>query len=148
MLFALAWQLHAAGRDDAAGEVVAILGTSLNAQSEADSVELRNLALLALRVGSPLPADLAVAVAAGGTLTARQEADLVRALADDDPIGALRAGRAADRGDKLALMRELHAVALTVEDTAYAADLATRIELSDAAYRKLGSPPTSSDSNP
>ena len=145
MLFALAWQLHAAGKDDSAGEVVAILGASLNAQAEADSVELRNLALLALRVGSPLPADLAVAVAAGGTLTARQEADLVRELADDDPIGALRAGRAADRGDKLPLMREVHAVALAVEDTTYAADLATRIELSEAAYRELGSPPISGD---
>ena len=145
MLFALAWQLHAAGKDDSAGEVVAILGSSLNAQAEADSVELRNLALLALRVGSPLPADLAVAVAAGGTLTARQEADLVRELADDDPIGALRAGRAADRGDKLALLRELRTVALAVDDTAYAADLATRIELSEAAYRELGSPPISGD---
>ncbi len=145
MLFALAWQLHAAGKDDSAGKVVAILGASLNAQAEADSVELRNLALLALRVGSPLPADLAVAVAAGGTLTARQEADLVRELADDDLVGALRAGRAADRGDKLALMRELRTVALAVDDTAYAADLATRIELSEAAYRELGSPPISGD---
>ena len=145
MLFVVAWQLHAAGKDETAREVVGILGTGLDGQAEADSVELRNLALLALRIGSPLPADLAVAVAAGGTLTARQEADLVHELAADDPVGALRAGRAADRGDKLPLMRELHAVALAVEDTAYAADLATRIELAEAAYRELGSPPIPGD---
>ena len=145
MLFVLAWQLNAAGKQESAREVVGILGTSLDAQAEADPVELRNLALLALKIGSPLPADLAVAVAAGGTLTARQEADLVGELADDDPIGALRAGRAADRGDKLPLMRELHVVALAAEDAAYAADLATRIELAEAAYRELGSPPISGD---
>ena len=140
MLFVLAWQLHAAGKDESAGKVVAVLGASLDAQAEVDPVELRNLALLALKIGSPLPADLAVAVAAGGTLTARQEADLVREMAEDDAVGALRAGRAADRGDKVPLMRELHTVALAVEDTAYAADLATRIELAEAAYRELGSP--------
>ncbi|MCE2462198.1 MAG: hypothetical protein J4F38_15680 [Pseudomonadales bacterium] len=140
MLFVLAWQLHAAGKDESAGKVVAVLSASLRAEADVDPVELRNLALLALKVGSPLPADLAVAVAAGGTLTARQEADLVRELADDDPMGALRAGRAADRGDKLPLMRELHTIALAVEETSYAADLATRIEQAQVAYRDLGSP--------
>ena len=140
MLFVVAGQLHEASEHESARDVVAVLGTDLDKEADVDAVELRDLALLALRIGSPLPANLAVAVAAGGALTARQEADLVRELADDDPIGALRAGRAADRGDKLPLMRELHAVALAAEDTAYAADLATRIELSEAAYRELGSP--------
>ena len=145
MLFVVAGQLHAAGEHESARDVVAVLGTGLDKEADVDAVELRDLALLALRIGSPLPADLAVAVAAGGALTARQEADLVRELADDDPLGALRTGRAADRGDKLPLMRELHAVALAAEDTAYAADLATRIELSEAAYRELGSPPVLGD---
>lgn len=143
MLFVLAWQVHAAGEHESAREIVAVLGSSLDKPAEVDAEELRNLALLAQRVGSPLPVDLAVAVAAGGTLTARQEADLVRELALVDVAGALRAGRVADQGDKLPLMRELHAVALAVEDTAYAADLATRIERADAAYRELGRPTTS-----
>ena len=147
MLFVAAWQLYAAGDVAGAQEVVAALGASLDAAPDVDPVELRDLALLALKVGSPLPRGLAVAVAAGGTLTARQETDLVRQLGDDDAVGALRAGRAADRGDRLPLMRELHPLALAADEPDYAEDLATRIELAEAAYRELGSPafPESSD---
>ena len=143
MLFVVAWQLHAAREHEAARQIVAALGRSFDEAVDIDAAELRNLALLAQRVGKALPTDLAVSVAAGGMLTARQEADLIRELGAVDPVGALRAGRAADRGDKLPLMRELHTVALAAEDAVYAADLAARIELAEAAYRELGSPATS-----
>ena len=140
MLFVAAWQLYAAGELAASRDVVAGLGASLDAAPDIAPVELRDLALLALKVDSPLPRDLAVAVAAGGTLTAVEETDLVRQLGDDDVVGALRAGRAADRGDRLELMRELHPLALAADESEYAEDLATRIELAEAAYRELGSP--------
>ena len=147
MLFVAAWQLYAAGELAASRDVVAVLGANLDAVPDVDPVELRDLALLALKVGSPLPRELAVAVAASGTLTAVEEADLVRQLGDDDIVGALRAGRVADRGDRLQLMRELHPIALAADEPEYAEDLATRIELAEAAYRELGSPtfPESSD---
>lgn len=140
MLFVAAWQLYAAGELAAARDIVAVLGASLDAVPDVDPVELRDLALLALKVGSPLPREMAVAVAASGTLTAVEETDLVRQLGDDDSVGALRAGRAADRGDRLQLMRELHPLALAADEPEYAEDLATRIELAEAAYRELGSP--------
>ncbi|MCY3623773.1 MAG: hypothetical protein OXH68_18955 [Gammaproteobacteria bacterium] len=147
MLFVAAWQLNAAGEIEAARDVVAILGTELDAEPHVDPVELRDFALLALKIGTPLPVELAVEVAAGGTLSARQEAGLVRELGGEDAAGALRAGRAADRGDKLPLMRELHPLALAADEADYAENLAERIELAEAAYRELGSPtiPVTSD---
>ena len=140
LLFVLVLQLHEADRGDAARDLLAGLATHIAAETDVDPVELGNLALMSLRLGSPLPADLAVAVVSTGTLSARQEASLVRELAANDPTGALRAGRAADHGDKLELMRELRPLALAANDMAYAADLESRLEAAQAAYRELGSP--------
>ena len=94
LLFVLVLQLHEADRGDAARDLLAGLATHIAAETDVDPVELGNLALMSLRLGSPLPADLAVAVVSTGTLSARQEASLVRELAANDPTGALRAGRA------------------------------------------------------
>jgi len=140
MMFAAAWQLHGAGETDLAGDIVERLGAQLEAKAEVDPEELHNLARLALRVGSPLPPDLAVATVASGKLTAAQEAGLVRELAEaGDVAGALRVGRAADQGGKLELLRELHPIA-SENDTVYAEDLANRLEVAEAAYRELGTP--------
>ena len=138
MLFVLAWQLHEADHGDAARRILAVLATQIAA--DADPVELRNLALMSLKLSSPLPADLAVAVVSTGTLSAHQEVGLVRELAASDPAGALRTGRAADRGDKLELMRELRPLALAANDATYARDLESRIEAAAEAFRELGSP--------
>ena len=140
LLFVLVLQLHEADRGAAARDILAVLAKQIAAETDADPVELGNLALMSLRLASPLPADLAVAVVSTGTLSARQEASLVRELAANDPTGALRAGRAADHGDKLELMRELRPLALAANDMAYAADLESRLEAAQAAYRELGSP--------
>ncbi|MDE0440907.1 MAG: tetratricopeptide repeat protein [Gammaproteobacteria bacterium] len=140
MLFVLAWQLHEADHGDAARDILAVLATQIAAETDAGPVELRNLALMSLRLSSPLPADLAVAVVSTGTLSARQEVSLVRELAASDAVGALRTGRAADRGDKLELMRELRPLALAANDVTYARDLESRLEAAQAAFRELGSP--------
>ena len=140
MLFVMAWQLHETDRHDAARDTLAVLARHLAAEGDIDPVELKNLALMSLRLGSPLPADLAVAVVSTGALSVRQEVDLVRKLAETDAAAALRTGRAADRGDKLDLMRELHPLALAANDRAYATDLLARLEAAEAAYRELGSP--------
>ena len=140
MLFVAAWQQHAAGEADSARGIVSVLGARLDAEPAADPLEVRNYALLALHVDGPVPADLALAVASRGMLTASEEAAIVREMAAADPVGALRAGRAADRGDKLELMRELLPVAVAANDTAYAAALSRRIGLAETAYRRLGSP--------
>ena len=138
MLFVLAWQLHEADHGDAARDILAVLASQIAA--DADPVELRNLALMSLKLSSPLPADLAVAVVSTGTLSARQEVGLVRELAASDALGALRIGRAADHGDKLELMRELRPLALAANDVNYARDLESRLEAAQAAFRELGSP--------
>ena len=141
MLFVVAWQLNASGNEAAARDIVVLLGTRLGAETDVDRAELRNLVVMALRIGGTVPADLAAAAVASGTLTAEQEARLVRALAArGDTAGALRTGRAADRGDRRALMRALRPVALAANDTAYAEDLKARLEAAQAAYRELGSP--------
>ena len=141
MLFVLAWQLHEADHGDAARDIFAVLARQIAAETDADPVELRNLALMSLRLSSPLPADLAVAVVSTGTLSARQEVSLVRELAASDAAGALRTGRAADHGDKLELMRELRPLALAANDVTYTRDLESRLEAAQAAFRELGSPP-------
>ncbi|MCY3622164.1 MAG: tetratricopeptide repeat protein [Gammaproteobacteria bacterium] len=140
MLFVLAWQLHEADRVDAARDILAVLATQIAAETDADPAELRNLALMSLKLSSPLPADLAVAVVSTGTLSARQEVGLVRELAASDAAGALRTGRVADHGDKLELMRELRPLALAANDVTYARDLESRLEAGEAAFRALGSP--------
>jgi len=140
MLFVLAWQLHEADHGDAARDMLAVLATQIAAETDADLVELRNLALMSLKLSSPLPADLAVAVVSTGTLSARQEVGLVRELAASDARGALRTGRVADHGDKLELLRELRPLALAANDVTYARDLESRLEAGEAAFRALGSP--------
>lgn len=140
MLFVVAWQLRETGLRESARDVIAVLAKQLVAEPIVDPLELRNLALMSLRLGSPLPADLAVAAVSTGTLSVHQEVGLVRELAASDASGALRTGRAADHGAKLELMRELRPLALAADEPEYAADLATRIELAEAAYRELGSP--------
>ena len=140
MLFVLVWQLHEADHGDAARDMLAVLATQIAAETDADPVELRNLALMSLRLSSPLPADLAVAVVSTGMLSARQEVGLVRELAASDAAGALRTGRAADHGDKLELMLELRPLALAANDVSYARDLESRLEAAQAAFRALGSP--------
>ena len=138
LLFVLAWQLHEADHGDAARDILAVVATQIAA--DPDPVELRNLALMSLRLSSPLPADLAVAVVSTGTLNARQEVSLVRKLAASDAFGALRTGRAADHGEKLELMRVLRPLALAANDVTYARDLESRLEAGEAAFRALGSP--------
>ena len=140
LLFVMAWQLGEADQGDTARHVLGVLAEELAAETDPDPLELKNLALMSLRLGSALPADLAVAAVSSGTLSVRQEVGLVRELAGSDATAALRTGRAADHGDKLELLRELHPLALAANDMAYAADLETRLEAAEAAYRELGSP--------
>ena len=140
LLFVMAWQLGEADQGDTARQVLGVLARELAAETDPDPLELKNLALMSLRLGSALPVDLAVAAVSAGTLSTDQEVRLVRELAGSDALAALRTGRAADQSDKLELLRELHPLAVAANDMAYAADLEARLEAAEAAYRELGSP--------
>ena len=140
-LLLIGWQLRQAGATDSARLVVAALAKKAVSQ-DADPAALRNIALMTLRLGQPLPSTLAEQVVAQGTLAAEQEAALVQALADaGEPETALRVGRLADRGDKIALMRALRPLAEERGDKAYAADLTARLAAADTARRRLGLEP-------
>ena len=142
MLLLASWQLHQAG---ARPDALRFLGEVAERAMRADAVDgmgLRNLTLLALRVGYPLPAALAERVVAQGALTARQEVALIEALVEaGETDTALRVGQGADRGHKWALMHAVMPLAEVAGEQAYAADLAARINEAARARGRLGIPP-------
>ena len=94
---------------------------------------------MALRVGNTLPPELAAEALAQGNLSVEQEGELIEGLKlANDPATALQAGRAADKGDKLTVMRTLAPLADAVGDTDYAASLQQRINAAEEARRGLG----------
>lgn len=134
-----AWQLHQAGAaEDARHFLGAVADRALRADT-VDGMGLRNLTLLALRVGYPLPAALAERVVAQGALTARQEVALIEALAETgETATALRVGQGADRGGKWALMRAVMPLAQAAGEQAYATYLTGRINEAERARGRLG----------
>ncbi|MDE0419813.1 MAG: tetratricopeptide repeat protein [Gammaproteobacteria bacterium] len=135
--FVVAWQLHSRGEDDRAKAVVAALADKITADPK--RLGLDYLVLMALRVGNALPPDLAAEVLAQGNLRVEQEVELIEGLQRaNDAATALRVGRGADRGDKLALMRVLAPLAEAVGDADYVASLENRIDAAEQARRGLG----------
>ena len=135
--FVVAWQLHSRGEDDRAQAVVAQLASKITADPK--RLGLEHLALMALRVGNALPPELAAETLAQGNLSVEQEVELIEGLKQaNDPATALQAGRAADKGDKLTVMRTLAPLADAVGDTDYAASLQQRINAAEEARRGLG----------
>ena len=135
--FVVAWQLHARGEDDRAQAVVVQLASKITADPK--RLGLEHLALMALRVGNTLPPELAAEALAQGNLSVEQEVELIEGLKQaNDPATALQAGRAADKGDKLTVMRTLAPLADAVGDTDYAASLQQRINAAEEARRGLG----------
>ena len=135
--FVVAWQLHSRGEDDPAKAVVEALADKITADPK--RLGLDHLVLMALRVGNALPPDLAAEVIAQGNLRVEQEVELIEGLQRaNDPATALRVGRRADRGDKLALMRVLAPLADAAGDADYATSLESRIDAAEQARRGLG----------
>ena len=139
MVLTVALQMLSANEPDSARDIVASLFERTVDDPVVTPAERRDLVLVALGIGADLPVDLAAATIADGTLTTKQEVQLIQGMAATGDLGsALRMGRIADRGDNLAVMRELHPLATSAKDLAYAADLTTRIEAAEAARRELG----------
>ncbi len=135
--FVVAWQLHSRGEGDHAKAVVAALADKITADPK--RLGLDHLVLMALRVGNTLPPDLAAEALAQGNLRVEQEVELIEGLERaNDAATALRVGREADRGDKLALMRVLAPLAVAAGDVDYVASLETRIDAAERARRGLG----------
>ena len=133
----VAWQLHSRGEDDHAQAVVAKLANEIT--TDPSRLGLPHLVLMALRVGNTLPPELAAEALAQGNLSVEQEGELIEGLKlANDPATALQAGRAADKGDKLTVMRTLAPLADAVGDTDYAASLQQRINAAEEARRGLG----------
>ena len=143
-LLLCALQLQQGGEADAARQVVTALAEqTTGAKSEADPTTLRNIALLTLHSGQPLPPAMAEQVLAQGTLTAAQEVALLQALVDaGEPEAALQMGRLADQGNSAPLLRALLPLAEERGDAAYAADLTARLTTTENARRRLGVDPT------
>ena len=140
-----AWQRRAAGKPDMARSLFSqAAGSIAGADSPPSAGVLRQLALMALQLESPLPLDLAEAALSRGILTAAQEADLLLYLATLSDAGAtLRVGRTADRGDRLAVLQALLPLARSAGDAAYAAQLTGRIGTAEEARAELGLAPES-----
>lgn len=136
-----AWQLRGAGAEEAARAVFAQAAAKLDgAAAPPRASDLRLLALTALHLESALPLGLAEAALRRGIFTAAQEAAFLRYLAAHaDAEATLRAGKAADRGDRLPVLRALLPLAEAAGDAAYAADLARRIGAAEAARAQLDS---------
>ena len=134
-----AWQLRGAGAEEAARAVFAQAAAKLDgAAAPPRASDLRLLALTALHLESALPLGLAEAALRWGIFTAAQEAAFLRYLAAHaDAEATLRAGKAADRGDRLPVLRALLPLAEAAGDAAYAADLARRIGAAEAARAQL-----------
>ncbi|MYF30795.1 MAG: tetratricopeptide repeat protein [Gammaproteobacteria bacterium] len=135
--FVVAWQLHSRGEDDRAKAVVAALADKITADPK--RLGLDHLVLMALRVGNALPPGLAAEALAQGNLRVEQEVELIEGLRRaNDAATALRVGRGADKGNKLALMRVLAALADAAGDADYVASLENRIDAAEQARRGLG----------
>ncbi|MCY3839159.1 MAG: tetratricopeptide repeat protein, partial [Gammaproteobacteria bacterium] len=135
--FVVAWQLHSRGEGDHAKAVVAALADKITADPR--RLGLDHLVLMALRVGNALPPDLAADALAQGNLRVEQEVELIEGLQRaNDAATALRVGRGADRGDKLAVMRVLAPLADAVGDADYVTSLENRIDAAEQARRGLG----------
>ena len=135
--FVVAWQLHSRGEDDHAKAVVAALADKITADPK--RLGLDHLVLMALRVGNALPPDLAAEALAQGNLRVEQEVEVIEGLQRaNDAATALRVGRGADRGDKLALMRVLAPLADAAGDADYVTSLENRIDAAEQARRGLG----------
>ena len=143
-LLLCALQLQQGGEADAARQVVTALAEqTTSAKSEADPATLRNIALLTLRSGQPLPPAMAEQVLSQGTLTAAQEVALLQALENaGEPETALQMGRLADQGNSAPLLRALLSLAEARGDATYAADLTARLTTTENARRRLGVDPT------
>ena len=110
-----AWQLRGAGAEEAARAVFAQAAAKLDGAAAPPRASLRR-----------------------GIFTAAQEAAFLRYLAAHaDAEATLRAGKAADRGDRLPVLRALLPLAEAAGDAAYAADLARRIGAAEAARAQL-----------
>ena len=135
--FVVAWQLHSRGEDDRAKAVVAALADKITADPK--RLGLDHLVLMALRVGNALPPGLAAEALGQGNLRVEQEVELIEGLQRaNDAATALRVGRGADKGNKLALMRVLAALADAAGDADYVASLENRIDAAEQARRGLG----------
>ncbi len=135
--FVVAWELHSAGETDDARAVVSRLAARITA--DPDRLGLQHLAMMALRLGNVLPVDLAAEVLAQGTLAVDQEVEVLEGLQrDHDAATVLDVGRdAPGAGQKLHLMRLLRSLADAAGDSAYAADLARRIDAAEEARQNL-----------
>ena len=135
--FVVAWQLHNAGDTVDAKAVVSRLATRITA--DPGRLGLQHLAVMALRLGNVLPVDLAAEVLAQGTLAVDQEVEVLQGLQrDHDAATVLDVGRhAPGAGQKLPLTRLLRSFADAAGDTAYAADLAGRIDAAEEAKQNL-----------
>ena len=143
-LLLCALQLQQGGEADAARQVVTALAEqTTSAKSEADPATLRNIALLTLRSGQPLPPAMAEQVLAQGTLTTAQEVALLQALVNAGELEtALQMGRLADQSNSAPLLRALLSLAEARGDATYAADLTARLTTTENARRRLGVDPT------
>ena len=134
-----AWQLRGVGADEAARGVFAQAAAKVGgAAAPPRAADLRLLALMAVHLESALPLGLAEAALRRGILTATQEADFLRYLAAHaDAEATLGAGRAADRDERLAVLRALLPLAEAAGDATYAAALSRRIGAAEAAREQL-----------
>ncbi len=134
--FVVAWQLHSRGEQERARAVVSKLADRVTADPK--RLGLQHLVLMALRVGNPLPPELAAEALAQGNLSVEQEVEIIEGLQHaSDPATALQVGRLADTDDKLAVMRALAPLADAVGDEDYAENLKDRISASEEARHGL-----------
>ena len=93
---------------------------------------------MALRVGNPLPPELAADALAQGNLSVEQQVEIIEGLQHaSDSATARRVDRVADTDDKLAVMRVLAPLADAVGEADYAGDLKDRISASEEARHGL-----------
>ncbi len=134
--FVVAWQLHSRGEQEHARAVVSELADRITVDPK--RLGLQHLVLMALRVGNPLPPELAADALAQGNLSVEQEVEIIEGLQHaSDSATALRVGRVADTDDKLAVMRVLAPLADSVGEADYAGDLKDRISASEEARHGL-----------
>ena len=134
--FVVAWQLDARGEHDRARSVVSKLADRITADPQ--RAGLQHLVLMALRVGNPLPPELAAETLAQGRLSVEQQVEVIEGLQRaNDSATALAVGRVADTDNKLRVMRVLAQLADAVGDADYADDLKHRISAAAQARRDL-----------
>ena len=138
-----AYQLSEAGQTEAAQRVLSDLSRHMLANGgKRDIRGVTNLALVSIRFGVPLPAELSGLIAgfvANGYLSVEQDVALLQQLQESGDAGlAMTAVKTEGlETGKLTVMKELESLAIKAGDTQFAANLAPRIAAAEQAREDL-----------